>query len=579
MFVIQCVLLLFCLISARQSVAADRPNVVLVITDDQGYGDIGAHGNSMIKTPAMDQLHRDSIRLTNFHVDSTCAPSRAALMTGRFSTRTGIWHTIAGRSLLDPRELTLAEVFLANGYRTGMFGKWHLGDNAPLRPHDRGFQRALWHRGGGVTQAPDFWGNDYFDDIYFREDGRPEPQSGYCTDVWFREASGFIKQAQADHVPFFCYLATNAPHGPYTVDEKYSRPYLEAGVPEPMAMFYGMITNIDENLARLRLLLQESGLEQKTLFIFMTDNGTAAGIQQTGAKEKTSRWKGFNAGMRGKKVSPYDGGHRVPCFLYWPEGRLTGGRDLAELTAHIDLLPTLVELCGLKKPDGPTVDGISLAPLLRNRVSELPDRKIFVHTQRIEHPLIWRQSVVLTRQWRLVNGTELYDILPDPGQQSDVAGNHGDVVAELRAGYEQWWSSLEPVYKEFVRIDLGNPAENPVALCCHDWHAGDQPIPVFHAQVARDPLQNGQWAVNVTRDGEYEFILRMRPAEVAYPIPAGTARLQIGDTELSAPIAEGAHSIKLKTHLPAGPAMLQTWLQTTDGKSRGAYYVDVRLIP
>ncbi|SFH57818.1 arylsulfatase [Planctomicrobium piriforme] len=554
--------------------AAGRPNVVIVITDDQGYGDIGAHGNAKIKTPELDRLHRESIRLTNFHVDPTCAPTRSSLMTGRFSTRTGIWHTIAGRSLMNPNELTLAEIFSANGYCTGLFGKWHLGDNAPLRPQDQGFQKALFIRGGGITQSPDYWGNDYFDDTYLREDGSWEQQTGYCTDVWFREGMKFIEQSQADGVPFFCYIATNAPHDPFNVADEYSRPYREAGVPERMANFYGMITNIDENVGRLRAKLKETGLDRNTLFLFMTDNGTSGGILKSG--KDPAAWTGFNAGMRAQKVSEYDGGHRVPCFIHWPEGKLGEARDISQLTAHIDLLPTFVEFCGLKKPDGPPIDGISLAPLLRGGIQQLPERQLFIHTQRVDQPVKWKNCVVLTQQWRLVNGKELYDIQSDPGQQSNVASAHPDVVSKLREGYEQWWTSLEPVMADVVRIDLGNPAENPTRLCCHDWHSDNNPIPIFQPQVEKDPLQNGFWAVNVTQPGEYEFTLRLRPEETTYPLPAGTARLKIGEVEAKTTVPAGAPAVVLKAHLTPGPAILQTWLETADGESRGAYYVTVK---
>ncbi|MEM7236195.1 MAG: sulfatase-like hydrolase/transferase, partial [Planctomycetota bacterium] len=208
--------------------AADKLNVVLVITDDQGYGDVGAHGNTMIRTPNLDAFHKNAVRFTNFHVDPTCSPTRAALMSGRYSTRTGVWHTIMGRSLMSPKEFTLAELLKTGGYATGCFGKWHLGENYPLRPQDQGFDATFVHGGGGVGQGPDYWGNDYFDDTYFRN-GVPEKVEGYCTDVWFREAIRFIDKHKSR--PFFTYISTNAPHGPYLVDPKYSKPYEEKGVP------------------------------------------------------------------------------------------------------------------------------------------------------------------------------------------------------------------------------------------------------------------------------------------------------------------------------------------------------------
>ena len=298
------------------------------------------------------RLYGQSVRLTDFHVGPTCAPTRAALMTGRYCNRTGVWHTVMGRSLLRRDEVTMADVFAAGGYRTGIFGKWHLGDNYPFRPQDRGFQEVLVHGGGGVGQTPDYWGNDYFDDTYWHN-GKPEKQAGYCTDVWFDGALRFI-EANRDR-PFFAYIATNAPHSPFNVAEQYSGPYMGKSVPN--ANFYGMIANIDENMGRLLGKLKALGLEENTILIFMTDNGTAAGFQAG---------KGFNAGMRGTKGSEYDGGHRVPCFLRWPAGGLGGGKDVSRLTAHIDLLPTLIELCGLPQPAGVKFDGASLAPLLRD---------------------------------------------------------------------------------------------------------------------------------------------------------------------------------------------------------------------
>ena len=387
-----------------------RPNVILILTDDQGYGDLACHGNPVIRTPHLDRLYAQSIRLTNFHSDPLCSPTRAALMTGRYSARTGVWATVLGRSLLRRNEVTMADVFAANGYRTGIFGKWHLGDNYPFRPQERGFQEVLVHGGGGVSQTPDAWGNSYFNDTYLRN-GKPEKFQGYCTDVWFENAIRFI-EANRDR-SFFLYLPTNAPHSPFRVEEKYSRPYREAGLTPQRAAFYGMITNIDENVGRLRQKLDDLGITGNTLLVFMTDNGSGGGFPQ----KPTEKFGGFNAGMRAVKGSGYDGGHRVPCFLHWPEGGLRGGRDIPRLTAHFDLLPTFIDLLGLdttravkRKP----MDGKSLAPLFRQD-SEWKERTLVVQTQQRETPEKWTQSAVMTQQWRLVGGQELYDMTADPG--------------------------------------------------------------------------------------------------------------------------------------------------------------------
>jgi arylsulfatase A-like enzyme len=590
-----CLGLLFLVCVAGGALAEERPNVVLVITDDQGYGDVGAHGNEMIQTPHLDRLHSESVRLTDFHVDPTCSPTRAALMTGRYSTRTGVWHTIQGRSLMSPEERTLPEVFAANGYRTGMFGKWHLGDNAPLRPQDRGFHQVLHHGGGGVGQTPDWWGNDYFDDTYIRGDGTPEQFTGYCTDVWFAEALKFIEAEKETAAPFFCYLSTNAPHGPFLVADSYKQPYLEAGVPEPMASFYGMITNIDENMGKLREKLAAWNLAENTILIFMSDNGTAAGVARP---NQEGEWRGFNAGMRARKGSEYDGGHRVPFFIHWPAGGLAGGRDVNQLTAHIDILPTLVELCGMEKPDGPPIDGVSLIDVLQGDEDRLRDRTLLVHSQRLAEVEKWRKCAVMTEQWRLVNGKELYDIRADPGQESDVASAHPEVVSQLREAYEEWWESLSPAFDGYVRIALGSEREDPARLTCHDWHPeDDRLVPWNQTAVQRDPEQNGHWMVEVTRAGTYEFILRMRPEQVPYPLPPGTAKVEVrsetetregGTVSRSMSVQQASRSIpagrdegdpptevRLTLDLPAGPATLKTWLESETGETRGAYFVDV----
>lgn len=555
---------------ASKSGAPRRPNVVLVITDDQGYGDVGAHGNEKISTPHLDRLAAGSVRLTDYHVDPTCSPTRSALMSGRYSTRTGVWHTIMGRSLMDAGETTLAETFLANGYRTGMFGKWHLGDNYPCRPQDQGFERVVWHHGGGVGQGPDYWGNDYFDDTY-DVDGTWRPFEGYCTDVWFREAARFIEAD--DDRPFFVYLSTNAPHGPFLVAESYEKRYRELGVPRTMAKFYGMITNIDDNVGRLRAMLEARGLAENTVFIFTTDNGTAAGARPRKAEAGT--WSGFNAGMRGQKGSEYDGGHRVPFFVRWPGGGVKGGRDVGELAAHVDVLPTLVDLCDLEIAPTRPLDGASFAQALRGTGDAPQDRTLFVHSQRIEHPKKWRKSAVMTDRWRLVNGKELYDIVADPGQKRDIAADHADVVTRLKAGYEAWWRSLEPTFLGYVRIGIGGP-ENPVELMSHDWHTNNRGTPWHQNHVRNGYLGNGPWAIQVEREGDYEITLWRWPKHLDRPAGCARAAVSVGGVKAAKDLDVNATSATFRVTLKRGPAMLLTTLQRPDGKEHGAYFASVR---
>ncbi|WP_202921518.1 arylsulfatase [Anatilimnocola aggregata] len=578
---------------AEGAAAGRAPNVVLIITDDQGYGDLGVHGNTMIRTPHLDTLAKQSVRLTNFHVDPTCAETRSALMTGKYSCRVGVWHTIMGRSILRQDEKILPQYFAEAGYRTGHFGKWHLGDNWPYRPHDRGFHEALFSGGGGVGQSPDAWGNDYFDDTFSRN-GTPEKQTGYCTDVWFHNASAFIEKNKNN--PFFCYIATNAPHGPYNVDPKYSKPYVERGVPQPMANFYGMIENIDENIGSLLKKLDEWKLSENTVVIYMTDNGTAAGVgggrmgggknaKKKVAPQNDGQWNGFAAGMRAQKGSQYDGGHRVPCFIRAPFLKsLKPGSEVSELTAHFDLLPTLRDICQFpaqRTLASEQLDGRSLAPLLAGENAKpWQPRTLVVHSQRVEHPEMWRKCAVLTQQHRLVDGQELYDIVADPAQKADIAADHAPVVAQLRGEYERWWKHVSPRFGEYSDIPLGAEAAPSQELCCHDWHPGSPATPWNQSGqggVAGNPLVNGLWAVSVARAGKYQFILRMRPEGTEHEIPAGDAKVKIGDVEGSAKIPAGAKSFTIELDLKPTPhAMLQTWLTQADGGSRGAYYTTIR---
>ncbi|HUV62879.1 MAG TPA: arylsulfatase [Sedimentisphaerales bacterium] len=561
----------------RRGTGKVPPNVILILTDDQGYGDLGCHGNELIKTPNLDRLYAESIRLTDFHVSPCCTPTRASLMTGLDALRTGAWGTTWGRSLPRKDAVTMAEVFAANGYRTGHFGKWHLGDNYPYRPEDRGFQEVLRHGGGGVGQTPDYWGNDYFDDTYFHN-GKPEKFTGYCTDVWFDHALKFVEQNKDR--PFFCYLPTNAPHSPYYVADEYRNPYADnSGVPH--ASFYGMITHIDENVGRLMKRLEDLKLEANTILIFMTDNGTAAGY---------TKGKGFNSGMRGTKGSYYEGGHRVPCFIRWPNGQLKGGRDMEDLCAHIDLLPTLIDVCGLTSPRETKCDGISFASALVQQKT-LPERTLVVqYSQTTTPPEKWN-AAVMRRHWRLVNGRELYDVREDPGQENDLAEKRPDAVKRLRSDYEAWWLDVSRRFDETCNIIVGSDHENPACLTAFDWHTS---TPWNQAHVRQGARLNGFWAIEVEHAGTYEVALRRWPKEADAPLtaplpahkavdgsfqppgkslPIAKARLQVAGIDQTTPATEGDKEIVFRVNLKTGRMKLQTWfLDQEDQELCGAYY-------
>jgi arylsulfatase A-like enzyme len=581
-----------------------KPNIVFVLTDDQGYGDLGCTGNPLIRTPNLDAFYQESTHITNFHVGPTCAPTRAGLMTGHYANSTGVWHTIGGRSLLRKDEWTLAAALGEDGYRTGIFGKWHLGDAHPYRPQDRGFAVSVVHGGGGISQTPDYWGNDYFDDTYY-VNGEPQAFTGYCTDVFFREAMKFIEENKDR--PFFCYVATNAPHAPYNVEDRYADLY-RGQVAEQRARFYGMITNIDDNFGKMQRKLRELGLEENTIVIFMTDNGTSGGatIDKQGFVVD-----GYNAGLRGLKNSPYDGGHRVPFFMRWPQGGVRPGIDVGEVSANVDFMPTLLDLCGVEAPAGRTFHGRSLKPLLCDGNAEAwPDRVLVTDSQRLVQPVKWRQSAVMSNRWRLINGAELYDASVDREQRHNVAGEHPEVVSQLRDEYDRWWDIVSGQYDEEIPISIGAEASAETCLNGHDWRNEDCDVPYHHGLIRQGKPANGYWEVDVVREGRYRFELRRWPREAGHAMTAGIdgddvvwskqwiseknwsyytggealpirqATLNIGGQEVVQEVAAGDTSTVFLIDLQAGSTHLHTKL--TDGEggelSLGAYYVYITRI-
>lgn len=495
-----------------------RPNLIFILTDDQGYGDLGCNGNPDIKTPNIDAMYGESLRFTDFHVGTTCAPTRSGLLTGHYCNSTGVWHTIGGRSLLREDEWTLPQAFKENGYRTGHFGKWHLGDAQPFRPHERGFEISIFHGGGGIGNTPDYWGNDYFDDTYY-VNGEPEKFEGYCTDVFFREGMKFIEEHKDEE--FFCYIATNAPHGPFNVEPHYIDMYRDAAPDEARARFYGMVTNIDDNVGLLRKKLEELGLSDNTILVFMTDNGTWGGCKTDEEGFVEEGPCSFNAGMRGRKSWEYEGGHRVPFILHYPEKLGKEGKDINELTSYIDFMPTMLDLCGVTPPEERTFHGISLKPLLEgNELPQLDERIIVSDTQRLARPLKWRRSCVMKGDWRLVNGDELYDLSNDPGQRKNVIKENMDRIPPLNEAYEDWWQVVSEQFDRDVPFALGG-TEETVILTAHDIR-NESSETVFHqGQVRSGVAVSGYWAVDVRSAGPYSIQFRRWPKSTGYKLTSG----------------------------------------------------------
>jgi arylsulfatase A-like enzyme len=444
---------------ANESSAADRPNIIVVMTDDQGYGPVGRHGHPWIQTPNLDALYDNSTRFTRFLVAPTCSPTRSALMTGRHPMRNGVTHTILERERMTLNATTLPQVLKSAGYTTGIFGKWHLGDEEPYQPHRRGFDEAFIHGAGGIGQAyacscADAPGNKYFDPV-IRHNGSFVKTSGFCTDIFFTAALGWMKQVKENDKPFFAYITTNAPHGPFIAPPKNRKRFTDLGFGEQQAGFYGMIENIDENMGRLLSKCDEWKLFENTVVIFMSDNGMTGGGsgrpgQVMGRLPDGTEMKPYNAGMKGLKGSPEEGGVRVPFFVRW-DGHFKAGRDIDRIAAHIDLMPTLVDIAGGtdKLPDG-QVEGRSLLPLIAHEDAQWEDRFLFTHQGRWKtganpDDSQWKDFAVRNQRFRFVRNTELFDMQADPGQTTNVIDEHPELMQKMRAAYDEWWKGTRPL--------------------------------------------------------------------------------------------------------------------------------------
>ena len=538
------------------------PNIILIMTDDQGWAQVGFHGNPYIRTPTLDRMAAESTEFTQFYVEPKCAPTRAALLTGRHGYRSGVVDTYLGRTLLDPDAVTLAELLAANGYAAGIFGKWHLGDNYPLRPMDQGFQETLVHRGGGLGQPAGPPGNTYWDPV-LEHNGESKKYRGYCTKIFTDELIDFIR-ANRDQ-PFFGYLATNVPHGPFDVDEEWIEPYRDMGLPERTARVYGMIEEFDQNLDRLLKELDALALAERTIVIFLTDNGPT---QQT-----------FTAGLKERKGSAYDGGTRVPFLFRWP-GQVEPGRQVDRIAAHIDIVPTLLEAAGMNAPAQP-FDGVSLWPLLSGATApeNWPDRTIYLQNHRGDIPQMNRNASARNQRWKIVQPLgkatdpmppgakfELYDMSIDPGETNNLADQHPEIVAEMRQGYEEWFSDVSSRGFEPVRIHLGSAAEPSTTLSRFDWR-GD-----YDDRASEDAL--GYWPVVIERQGRFNLVLRFDG-----PLPAeGRARIAIGDVTVEQVVAAGSDSCEFRSiELEAGPARLDGLVEY-GSIVRGASFIEVALV-
>jgi arylsulfatase len=591
------------LFSSATTAWSAKPNVIVVMTDDQGYPEISAHGNPIVKTPHLDRLHAEGLRFTDYHVSPMCAPTRGQLLTGLDAARNGAINVSSGRALLRPEIPTMGDLFEGAGYATGVFGKWHLGDNYPFRPEDRGFSETVWFPSSHIGSVPDVWGNDYFDDTYTKN-GQPESFEGYCTDIFFDEAIAFMKRSAKAGKPFLAYIAPNTPHWPLfakdedraAIEETLADPKfadMSRGLKMRLSKYLGMVRNIDTNMGRLVSFLAEEDLRDDTILVFMTDNGSTHGPYY------------FNAGMRGQKTELWEGGHRVPLFISWPNGGFTQPRDIGGLTQVQDVLPTLLDLSEIETSR--SFDGMSLAPVLRGEAEVPEDRMLIINYSRMpsvfNYPSPYSQSImtrdhaaVLWKRWRLLEDRELYDLESDPLQETNVIDRHPGVVGRMRENLYRWWDEVGPTANEPQRVVIGSDHENPLRLTACEW------LDVFvdqQAQIRAGIEKNGYWLLDVAEAGNYEFELRRWPRELDRPLMDGDARgrgaipisraglfisnyhhMSIGEKKpygfegLTTEVEPGDTAVVFTLPLEKGPMALHTWFQGK-GTTLSAYYVYV----
>jgi len=542
------------------------PNVVLIIMDDLACGDLACLGNPHTHTPHLDRLHANATRFTQTCSGPLCTPARAMLMTGRYAYRTRAIDTYCGRTTLDPAEVTLAQVLKNRGYATCLSGKWHLGDNAPSRPQDMGFDEVLMHRGGGLRQPCNdgFWdGDDAYENPWLMHNGRGVRTHGYCTDVFTDHAINFIENHAQQ--PFFLYLATNAPHSPFEVGERWLERYQNADLPDKFKRVYAMVDNIDHNIGRVMRTLEQQGIARNTIVIFTSDHGPCGSASHEGRVR-------FNAGLRSFKGRMYDGGIRVPAFWHWP-GQFAAGRDVDRVSCHIDVLPTLAALCDANVPRDRKIDGVDLSPLLLDKTTleNWPARTLFLQWHRGDVPQRFNNCMARTQRYKLVNGVELYDMQNDPGETTDLAASLPEVVAQLRAEYEAWFDDVSherPDNYAPPAIHLGSPRENPVVLNRNDRrpHGPDS--------WAEDETL-GHWEVEAVggADARYDVTAEFRAINSA---AGALVTLDVSGSQWTLTARPGQRRCVFE-NLTLGTGRLRLEATAVDGGQRlGARYVIVR---
>jgi len=441
-----------------------KPNIILVLTDDQGYEDVGFNGSTILKTPHLDKMAKEGVAMNRFYVAPVCSPTRAGLLTGRYHYRTGVTNVGSCGDRIKGREQTIADVLSSEGYATAIYGKWHIGDNYPMRPMDKGFQEAIVHRGCCLYR------DGYFDPI-LSHNGKDTQYYGYCMDVYTDLTLDFAKKNSEANKPFFIYLSTNTPHNPLVVGEEYSKRFENIGVDRNVALYLGMIENIDYNIGRLFKGLNDLGIDDNTLVIFLSDNGR----QNSDVMKYDTR----DQFLKGKKADVYEGGIKSPCVFRWPDEILPNKRVDA-LASYVDIMPTILAVSGVTKPIELKLDGIDIMPMVKGEVGER-DENIIIQWHQGLVPQLNRSFTVMGQKYKLAQAKggfhksgkflaaqfnyELFDIENDPYEQYNIASKHPDIVKEMKNEYENWfWEVIKERGPDPELSTVGTQYENPVRI-------------------------------------------------------------------------------------------------------------------
>jgi arylsulfatase A-like enzyme len=554
---------LFFLTISAVLASADRPNVVFILSDNQSYWEFGCHGNSVVKTPNVDRLAAESVDFKRFYATPYCSPSRAEFLTGRYAMRFGIYNTIGGVSQLPGSATTMAEVFRDNGYRTGMFGKWHLGESYPMRPEDQGFDEAFWHGGGGVGQLPDYYGNTLFDTTFIEND-KPIPTKGFCTDKIFDRAIRFIKDHRKK--PFFCYVPTPVTHKPWAAPDKYKKPYEDTGMKSGDAAGYGQMTNLDENVGRLLKALDNLKLRDNTILVFATDQGM--GREAPAMDMSLPQIRG---GHRA-----YDWANQVAFMIRYPDRITKTGYVQEQFAGAVDLLPTIADWCGFRQARELPLDGISLTKYLENPKLDWPDsRTMITQCPRGRTPKKWQNAVVRKGHWRLTGPDELFDSEQDFRQTKNIAKDHPKIVAELNAAYEKWWQEFDSNRPGIPRAVIGHPDRREVRLTSMDWYQGGSPWTQGNIKRGRG---KGTWAIKVQRSGNYQVELRRYPREANLAAGAVSAQATIADATAQTDLGSDAKSAVFTMNLTAGEHDFTGGFKDAAGKDIGSFFAYVKRV-